>query len=239
MNASHLWFVLALLIFECVYVFYNRYFKNSVSKRIPDKIPTHRHFFIFWMVCGSLAFLLRQFFPIGTQFLGMNLGNFTLYIAMYALGILVKRKDWLSPLSKKMAKTWFYFSLPLLPLLGFAMNMAFTQPGRIDNFLGGMHWECLAISFWEPIVCISICAFLLVIFEKLFNYTNEILKWMTTGRYTVYIIHPVFVVAVTILFEPIHLSPFYKFIFASFASTFFCFFIAFYIKQLPVLNKIL
>ena len=239
LNASHLWFVLALLIFESVYVLYYKFSRISVSKLINDKIPSHFQILIFCLACGILAFILRQVFPIGKQFLGMNLGNFTLYIAMYSLGILVKRKNWLAGITRKMGRTWSYIVLPLLPLLGLAMNFAIKYPEKLPFFLGGFHWECFALSIWEPIVCIGLCAFLLRAFEKLFNYTNDLLKWMTTGRYTVYIIHPIFVVGITMLFEPLHLLPLYKFIVASFVSTFLCFFLGYYIKRLPVLKKVL
>jgi glucans biosynthesis protein C len=239
LNASHLWFVLALLIFESIYVLYYKYSKVSVSKLVKDKLPSHLQILLFILACGILVFLSRQVFPIGKQLFGMNLGNFVLYVVMYGLGILVKRKNWLSSISHKVVRLWFYISLPLLPLLGLAMYKASIQPDILGHFLGGMHWECLALSFWEPVVCFSISAFLIVIFEKLFNYTNSYLKWMTTGRYTVYIIHPIFVVGTTMLFEPYPLPALYKFIIASFVSTFTCFFSAYYIKQLPVLNKVL
>jgi hypothetical protein len=238
-HTSHAWFVLVLIVFECIYVIYRKLAKESLSKRISDKIPSHYYILIFVMVCGLISFTIRQFYPIGKNFIGLQFGNFTLYILMYALGILVKRKNWLEPLALKISKSWFYVALILTPLFGYTMNLVLKNPSLLNRFVGGLYLEGFIFAFSETIICIGYCAFLLVAFKKFADFSGFLITKMAENRYAVYIIHSIVVVSVTMLLELAGGTAFQKFFIACLLSVACSFLLGYFIRLIPLVNRIL
>ncbi len=238
-HTSHAWFVLVLIVFECIYVGYRLLVKESLSARISDKLPSHFYILIFVIICGLISFTVRQFYPIGKNFIGLQFGNFTLYIFMYALGILVRRKNWLEPLALKITKSWFYIALLLTPLFGFTMSLVLKNPSLINRFVGGLYWEGFVFAFGETIICIGYCAFLLVVFKKLADSSSSLLTKMAENRYAVYITHSIVVVGVTMLLEFSVGTPFLKFCLACIISIAGSFLLGYFLRLIPSVKRIL
>lgn len=238
-TTSHAWFVLVLIGFECIYVLYRKLMKESLSKLISDKVPSHFHILIFIVICGLTSFTVRQFYPIGKNFIGLQFGNFTLYIFMYALGILVRRKNWLEALALKIYKSWFVLVLILTQLFGFAMNQVFKNPSIMNRFVGGLYWEGFVFAFGETIICIGFCAFLLVAFKKLADFSGFLLTKMAENRYAVYIIHSIVVVGVTILLEFTGGTQFLLFCLACVISIAGSFLLGYILRLIPTVKRIL
>jgi surface polysaccharide O-acyltransferase-like enzyme len=238
-HTSHAWFVLVLIGFECIYVLYRKLMKESLSKRISENVPSHFHILIFIVICGLTSFTVRLFYPIGKNFIGLQFGNFTLYILMYSLGILAKRKNWLEALALKITKSWFYVALILTPLFGFTMSLVLKEPSLLNRFVGGMHWEGFIFAFCETIICIGYCAFLLVAFKKFADFTGTLLTKMADNRYAVYIIHSVVVVGVTMILKFTGGTPFLRFCLACIISTAGSFLLGYFLRLIPLVKRIL
>jgi glucans biosynthesis protein C len=239
LHTSHAWFVLVLIIFELVYVLYRKLVKKSLSNLISDKIPSHLSILIFVIVCGLTSFAVRQFYPIGKNFIGLQFGNFTLHIFMYSLGILVRRKNWLEELALKVTKTWFKGALLLSGLFFYVMSLVFKETLKLSHFLGGLHLEGFIFAFAETIMCIGYCAFLLVLFKKMADFSGFLLTKMAENRYAVYIIHSVVIVAITMLLEFTGGTPFMKFCIASLLSIAGSFILGYFLRLIPAVKRIL
>lgn len=239
-NTAHMWFVLALLIFESIYAVYRKFSKGSISKLIPDQMPTHRNVVVFILVCSVMAFLLRLIYPIGGQnIIGLQIGYFVLYSFFYVLGIIANRKKWLERLSFDQSRVWFFIALAVIPLILLAHLSINKDPAQIVQYIGGFYWKSLFLATWEAIVCLGFCYFSVMAFKKYFNRSNPFTASLSADSYTVYIIHPVIVVGATMLFEPVDLPPIVLFIVACILSIFTCYLTAHYIRKIPGLKRII
>lgn len=240
-NTSHAWFILVLIVFEIIYVLYWKFLrpKFSISANIKNSLPSHWQIAAFIIILSVLVVLVRQIFPIGTNIIGLQFGNFVPHIALYAFGILVSRKGWLDQLLDKVVLTWFYISLPVTLLFGYLFYLVLKNPPFITNFIVGFHWESLSLAFMQTIICIGFCGFLFYIFRKGMNYTNSLLTVMTQNRYGVYIIHSAIVVGITIIFEYIQMQAYLKFLFASILSVLFSFLFVGLIRKIKIVERVI
>jgi len=240
-NTSHTWFILVLIVFEMAYVLYWKFIRPvfPVSKNISNAVPSHLSIAIFVLLCSFLSVMVRIVYPIGKNFIGLQFANFVPYILMYALGIMVYRKNWLLLLSKKVAQTWFILSLLLSVWFCFLVYQVIQNPPLINNYITGLHWQSISLAIIESVVCIGFCGFLLQFFNKKFDYSNALLLKMTENRYGVYIFHSGIVVGVTIMLEFIPLPPYVKFMLACVLSVLFSYVFVGLLRNIKFIRRII
>ncbi|MBA4851326.1 acyltransferase family protein [Emticicia sp. BO119] len=238
---SHVWFILVLIIFELVYIAYWKFIKPhfSISKSIPDNIPTHINILAVILLCGGLTLIVRQFFPLGQNFIGIEFSNITPYIFMYALGLLVFRKHWLDDISRKVAIIWFPISLIAAAYFCVIIYLLSTEPTIVNKFVSGITWESVSLSFAQVFLCIGFCGFFLHLFNKKLNATNSTLSIIRENRYGVYIFHSAVVVGVTIMLESLMLKPSVKYIIACILSIVFSFMFVGLIRKIPLVKRVI
>ncbi len=237
---SHVWFILVLITFELVYICYWKFLKPhfSSSKCLSDNIPTHVNILTIIVLCSGLTILIRQFFPLGQNFIGIEFSNITPYIFMYAIGILVYRKHWLNDLSRKVAITWFPISLIAAAYFCLIIYLLIKHPTQIHKFLG-LSWESVSLSFAQTFLCIGFSGFFLHLFKKKFNFENFTLSIMRENRYGVYIFHSAVVVGVTIMLESLTLNPDIKYIIACILCIAFSYLLVGLIRKIPLVQRII
>jgi glucans biosynthesis protein C len=186
-----LWFCLALLIFSVVYAILPR---RSAPR--PSAAPGTSSLAGFAFVMATGAFFVRATLPPGFTLLNMHLGDFAQYILLFAAGILAARGRWLPELSFARGIRWLMIVLPL----GFGVWLsvllaggALTGNGRA--FSSGWHWQNATICVWESFTCVAICFGLLVVFREKLNSQGRVAKFLSDNAFSVYVFHPVFVIA--------------------------------------------
>ena len=233
-----MWFVLTLLIFEMLYAFNRHFTKQGYVLKKAGKLPTARGIIGFMIVTGAAAFCIRLVYPTGKSFFGLQFGFFPLYIGMYLLGITANRNNWLERLTVKNARPWFIVSLLAIPILIVAV-MVSQSPGAMNSFSGGINYRALTYAIWEPLVCVGFCYFFLLYFKKHFNSPNKLILALSGDTYTAYIIHPLVVVGCTFLSEQIVMPPLARLGFVLITAIPTCFFIAWLIRKVPGIKKVL
>ena len=238
---SHAWFILVLLIFESVYICYWKFIQPlfSISKYLSDKAPTHINILMAILFCSGLTIIVRQFFPLGQNFIGIELSNIVPYIFMYATGLLVFRKHWIENLSRKVATIWFPISLIAAIYFCMIIYRLSTNPAIVDKFVSGITWESVALSFAQTFLCIGFSGFFLYLFKKKLNVTNFILSRLRENRYGVYIFHSAVVVGVTISLESVALAPTIKYIVACILSVVFSYVLVGLIRKIPLVKRVI
>lgn len=238
---SHVWFILVLITFELVYICYWKFIRPhfSVSKCLPDNIPTHINILTVILLCSGVTIIVRKFFPFGQNFIGIEFSNITPYIFMYATGLLVYRKQWLDDLSRKVAITWFPISLVAAIYFCVIIYLLSKYPDIVDKFILGITWESVSLSLAQTFLCIGFSGFFLHLFKKKFSFTNFMLSIMRENRYGVYIFHSAVVVGVTIILEFLALKPSVKYIIASILSVVFSFILVWLIRKIPFVKRVI
>jgi hypothetical protein len=192
-----LWFVAALLVFTLIYVALAPVVRISRSL----KLPGTGGIFLFAAILGLISFFVRQLFPVGWVLrpVGFQLGHFTQYIAMFCIGIIARKNNWLDHLSLKTARQCLWIAiiatLTLFPAMLFLWK---TYPDIKGQFDGGWHIGAFISAMWEQITGISIMAALAGIAKQKWNRPSKFMGKLSRSAFAVYIFHPLVVVGITV-----------------------------------------
>jgi fucose 4-O-acetylase-like acetyltransferase len=243
-GSGPLWFVLALLIFTGAYVVWCR--ARPPERAVPRAaLPRHSTILGFVLATGVAAFAVRLVYPVGETAFNFQLGYFPLYVCMYCVGICAYRNSWLVQLGSETVRPWFLAALvfivamPVALILAGATSDASTGTGRgADPFAGGLHWEAYAYAAWEPVLCVGISLKLLLLFRDRFGEETPLRARASKSAYTVYIIHPFFVVAGTWLLATTPVAPLLKFVILCPAAVLSSFAVSDLVRRMPLVRQV-
>jgi fucose 4-O-acetylase-like acetyltransferase len=243
-GSGPLWFVLALLIFTGAYVVWCQ---ARPAERAVRHAPLPRHGAIlgFVLATGVAAFAVRLFYPVGETLFNLQLAYFPLYVCMYYVGICTYRNSWLEQLGSETVRPWslaalvFIVAMPVTLALTGALSEPNVATGRgADPFAGGLHWEAYAYAAWEPVLCVGISLKLLLLFRDRFSLETPLRARASKSAYTVYIIHPFFVVAGTWLLATAPIPPLLKFAVLCPAAVLTCFVVSDLVRRTPLVRRV-
>jgi fucose 4-O-acetylase-like acetyltransferase len=209
-----LWFAQALLIFSLVYCAWRRVFGAELAgaARTAKQLPSVLWWLLWAVGVGAGSVAVRQVVPTGENVFGLQLGFFSSYIALFALGIAAWRYRWLEGLNWQCARPWVI----ALPLVWLSMPVAILVASHLNglvhsNFAGGLGWTAIFYAFWEPFVACGAIALLLLVFRQRLNQPSKLWDWLGRRAYAVYIIHPIIVVCITLAMHGWLAPPLVKF----------------------------
>jgi len=200
-----LWFTQALLMFCVAYCAWRVVSgsKQRPTQRAPKSVPNGLWWIVSAVAVGLVAVLLRINYPVGKNAFGLQLGFFSSYIFLFALGIAAWRHDWLRQLTWRSAR-WWILSLPLLWIL-MPIDLSLDHTGATFaavSFAHGIPWAAIFWAMWEPFVAWGLIAASLLLFRRYANRKTALWSWLDRRAYAAYIIHPVVLVGVTLLLRP-------------------------------------
>jgi len=197
-----LWFAQALLIFSAGYCCWRVLAREPLAPpaRAPRPVPSGRWWLLSAIAVGMGALLIRQVVPAGVNVIGLQLGYFSSYVFLFAIGIAAWKRDWFRGLEWRHARPWLIgllVSWPALPI-GIFVAEAVYGPGKA-SFGGGLAWPAVLYAFWEPLVAWGLIAAWLLVFRAFMNRPSPFWSWLNRRAYAVYIIHPPVLVGVSLL----------------------------------------
>jgi fucose 4-O-acetylase-like acetyltransferase len=191
-----LWFVLALLAFTTLYALLRAARPGPAAPVRPRYLPAHASILAFVVGIGALTFLVRFVYPVGREFLNLQIGHFPLYVCMFALGIAAYRRAWLGQLADH-TRIWGRATLASLVAMPFVLAAGGALEGNLEPFRGGPTWQSWVYCTWEAVLCVGISLWLLRSFQERFDGDGPLRARAARSAYTAYIIHPFFVVVGT------------------------------------------
>jgi len=238
-----LWFVEALLIFVLLYAGWRLVRRQPPRPAENDSyVPGHASLAVLALGLGACSFLVRIWLPLGwsLDLLNLQLPFFPQYIAMFILGVLAYRHNWLLRLPRDLARPWFVLAavlivvvFPLLALLSGVLE------GDVSKLAGGLHWQALAYALWEQTLGVGMTAGLLILFRERFNHQGTLARAASASSYTVYILHAPIIVLFTLAVRGIHLYPLLKYAMVALVIIPACFLLASLVRKLPAAQRIL
>lgn len=241
-NSIHigpLWFAQALLIFTGIYLVLRRPLSRIAKGIVVPAAPTGRHLGMLFGALAIATFLARWAWPMGDGIWGMQLGSFPQYIALFSLGILSRRRGWLDDLSRvSIPKTAGLALLGVLILPVFMMIGDHPELG-LAPFMGGFFWQAGFYAVWESGMCIALCLLVLAAFSRRRRLHSGLSREFSASAYTVYIIHPVVLVAWTVVQVGWDVHPLMKFASLVLVGAALSSLLAAPIRRLPGLRKVL
>lgn len=229
-----LWFAQALLIFAAAYTIWALGFRRA-SNNAPRKVPAARWWLLAALMVGLVALLLRQWVPVGREFSGLQIGYFSSYIFLFALGCASARSHWLERISRAEAMPWIIVSLVTIPMLPVAMELG----GSPANFLTGWSLAAVTYAFWEPFVAWGIIAGLLWLAREHCDQPHPLWQELAARAYGAYIVHPPILVGIAVAWHGWQAPPFVKFLTVAACGIAGSYFTAGLLLRLPGARRIL
>jgi surface polysaccharide O-acyltransferase-like enzyme len=238
-NFGVLWFVAALLLFTFVYVLWRMVSEKYTSR--PILAPSPRIILGFAAAVGIISFLVRIVFPIGWILnpVGFQLAYFSQYVALFILGLVAAKNNWLATFPYNKGKRFARYALRLLlffPVLGIIEKVAkVPEPW----FTGGFHWPQLLYAVWEQLLGFSIVVALLTYGKKLWNKSSPLMIKLSRNAFAVYIFHPLVLIILSLLVRNWGVDPAVKFLLVAPLAVICSFLLASVITLIPGVRKII
>lgn len=183
---GHLWFIAHLLVYVLVYVGLRAVVPSFGTIGAQTNPPGHGAILVFVLVIGAILALLRQWWPIDTwtRFFGLVPGepaHVPFYIALFAIGLIAGRANWLARLDSRIALSWFALGATIFLALAIWGTPRLAQP---DTPAMKLVW-----AFLEPVVGIGMILGISVLFRRYLAGPSRALKVLEGNLYGVYLIH--------------------------------------------------
>jgi len=234
-----MWFVAALLVFNLIYMAGRCLIKITFKKPVP--VPDTGTILLFAVTLGVISFLIRIFFPVGWVLkpLGFQLGHFPQYIALFIVGVMVYRNQWLDNLSQRTGNhlKWSAWICLLFFPLFFIIRIKTDMP--VAWYSGGFHWQSLLYAVWEQWIGLSILTALLSWAKRSWNTSSPLLGKLSRHSFTVYIFHPVVIVVLTLVVRNWAVDPAIKLLLVAPLAVLGSFTLAKLILLIPVVKRII
>ncbi len=206
-----LWYLEALLIFYLGYALYRKLFQRRLRGEPLMLTPRLMTGYVAFVVAAN--FLVRLVYPVGTEWLNLQLGYFPAYIGLYMAGIAAYRGNWLQRLDERSVRQWRWPVLLMIIMLPAGMALGGALEGDTSVFMGGMSWQAAFYALLDPLMGLGISLILLVWFRKRWNgKVNRLTGWLSAHAFLVYILHALIVTFTAFAFRHLNWPPMVKFV---------------------------
>lgn len=202
-----LWFCQALLMLACAAALV---FKLNGLKRVST--PSSAQLLAAALLTGAAAFLLRLWWPVGTQWWGLQLGYFAGYLTLFWGGYAVAGTRWLERLDLAQVQQWRRvrrWVLPVLPVMALAAPAVPLLRGAPE---GGWNVLAAVYAFWEPLVAWGVILGLLWRFQHQVEGSSKLWRSLAARAYTIFVIHATVVVGVSLVWRHVQAPALVKFL---------------------------
>lgn len=236
-----LWFAEALLIFAFAAVLWNAVKPwRAPAPDAQDRFPSNTSLLLAALGTGFAAFLIRLQIPVGKNVLGLQLGYFASYVALFVAGCAAARGRWLTRLPEDQVRTWrivMWVALVAGPVLAI---MGAWLPALAARNDGGWTWPALIYALWEPFVAWGMIMTLLVAFQRRSAwFATPVWRKLAERAYTIYVIHPPVLVALALAWRSVEAPALVKFVLTGTATCLACYLLAGLVLRIPGAKRVL
>lgn len=236
------WFIETLLIFSLAYIVWRLVTQNRPPQPAQESpFPSNRSIVLFALTIAVFAFVVRLVFIVDEFNFGplnLQLGFFAQYIALFIVGLIAYRRNWLVNLPEATGRLWLRVAVTLV-LAWWPFVLITDAPSNIMPFKGGLHWQSLANATWESFTSVSISIALVYLFRRYLNRQGSAAIWLSRNAYTAYLIHPFVLVPVAVAVQSVMLYPLAKWAVVGMVVVPLCFGLGHVIRKLPYTERVL
>jgi len=236
------WFLALLLIFSFGYAIWRRLTRNRTAAP-KSSTPSYLGIGIFTLGLALLSYLVRIVIPIGKELFDFpTLGYLPQYLTLFIVGIVAYRRDWFRTTPGSMGVAGFVTALVATVLLfPFALsgNLFSLEVPEVWVFLGGGTFHSGVYALWDSIFVVGMCLAAITFFRRFFNQESSFGSFLAQQSYAVYIIHVPIVVFIGIALKGVQLAPMFKFGILAVIAVPTCFVLAYLIRKIPGVSKVL
>jgi len=236
-----MWFVFFLLVATFAYLLWTTFHSpDQPGDQKPCTFPGFGSIFALGILLGIVTAVVRCFLPIGSMWLfGFQLPFFPQYIAAFIIGIYAARNNWFDDIPARVGKLCTVTALLLIAIQPVFIYLITNSPAGIAPLMGGPHWQAVFYAFWEQMTGVMIITALLWIFSRQFNSQGPVTRAMAGDTYTVYIIHPVILILLSMALASVVIPQLAKFAIVLALAIACSFILAHLIRAVPGVKRVL
>ena len=240
-----LWFVLMLLVFDIGYALWRLLTKNRTSSTMADSsVPSYPGIGLFIMTLAVVSYLVRMVIPLGESVWEFpTLAYLPQYLSFFVLGIVASRRNWLQSLPSSMGIVGLVAavvgSVLLYPLALSGRMFAPELHPAFANAMGNGHWQSAVYALWDSLFAVGMCIGLITLFRDLIDGQGRFGRFLSQHSYAVYILHMPVIVFLAYALRGITLGSILKFGLASVIIVPVCFAVAYIIRKIPGVSRVL
>ena len=239
------WFLALLLIFSFGYAAWRVLNRNREPSLVKEYAPpSYLGIVIFTLGLALVSYLVRIFIPIGREVLGFpTLAYLPQYLSLFILSAVAYRRNWFRTIPSSMGRAGFVIAMvATVTLFAFAylgfLKAIDTGVQQIPQFGYGT-WRSAIYVLWDSIFAVGMCLAAITFFRRFFDKQSRLGSFLAQQSYAVYIIHIPIVVIITYAMRGIELGGLLKFGLASIIVVPTCFIVAFIIRKIPGVSRVL
>jgi hypothetical protein len=240
-GSGPLWFVETLLIFSLVYAGWRLATgSRPASTTVDARFPGNGMIALFALLLGVVSFGVRLWRPVGWNFTPLNLQFpfFAQYIALFIVGLIAYRRDWLTRLPETTGRLWLAIGIVMI-LMFWPLALGGGMDKGIEQFTGGWHWQAFAYALWEFFLCLGLCIGLIYLFRRDLNRQGKLARFLVPNAYTAYIIHGVVITVIALAVRDVMVYPLLKWALVALVAVPLCFGLSHLIRKLPYTDRVL
>jgi surface polysaccharide O-acyltransferase-like enzyme len=246
-----MWFVAMLLIFSFGYAVWRTLTKNRTSSSMSEpSLPSYLHIGIFILALALVSYLIRIIVPLGqpvslfVNFLSFpTIAYLPQYLSFFVLGTVASRHDWFQTLPNSMGVVGFVTAVvagvALFPIAFISLLVSIENASQQLPPFGYGTWQSAVYALWDSIFAVGMCLGLIPLFRRFFNERGRFGRFLSQHSYAVYIIHIPIVVFLAFALRGIELVPLLKFGMAAVIVVPTCFAVAYILRRIPGVSRIL
>ena len=245
-----LWFIALLLLFDVGYAAW----RTAPRKRPPApagkaSLPGYLAILFLVAALALTSYLIRMVVPLGQEigllvyFLNFpTIAYLPQYLIFFVLGIVSYRHDWFAKVPGSMGLAGFAAAVAAAVLLfppaisGHLFSVEVAEPML---FLGDGHWQSAAYALWDSTTAVGLCLGVIVLFRRFFDGHGEFGRFLSRHSYAVYVIHTPIIVYLAFALRDVALQPLLKFVVAAVVMVPTCFAVAYGLRKMPPVAKVL
>jgi glucan biosynthesis protein C len=240
-GSGPMWFALALLFFSAVLVGWRALFPAAPLSK-PRPAPGASALWAFALLLALSTAATRIYFPIETSFFNFQLCYFPQYIAAFTVGLAAGRGGWLQALAaSRRAQIAGWMGLiggPLALALLIYLGGAPAEHGP-KSYFGGTNPQAFGAAIWEQFAGLGLALGMMAWFQRRVDRASALASWLSARSFGVYVLHPPVIIALTLVFRPLPLTPFLHIVLLTGTGLAASFAVADLAKRIPGLRRIL
>ncbi|MGI5187584.1 acyltransferase family protein [Promicromonospora sp. CA-289599] len=245
-DVGPLWFAEVLLVLSLAYAAFRALRARSAARSgiadtgSPTTVDAEPRPARFRAIAGLVAvltaatFLWRLVVPAGTYWEVAGLPSpayLPQYVILFVVGLLAVRRGWLTALTVRQGRVALVVALVSLGLALGGAALATTPGAGLLAQLGA--------SLAENVFAVSTIVALLVLFRERFSGQPAWARWAAQNSFAVYVIHPLVLVGVAMLFAPLVAPAGVKFLILLALSVPLCWGFAHLLRKIPGVSRVL
>jgi fucose 4-O-acetylase-like acetyltransferase len=239
------WFLALLLIFNIGYAAWRRLTRNRAPSAASEfSPPGYIGIGIFVLALALLSYLVRTLIPMGREVLDFpTLSYLAQYLSFFIVGAVAYRGDWFRTIPGSTGAAGFVTAVAAtillfpLALSGSLLSLELAEPA---SWVGNGTWQSAVYALWDSIFAAGMFLAALTLFRRFFNEKSRLGTFLSRQSYAVYIIHvPIIVFLAIALKEIIDLAPLAKFAVISLIVVPTCFIVAWLIRKIPGVSRVI